>query len=103
MARECIFRDLEAQGLKISPNHGGGKGEGELQDVTGLPKKTLDTSLDVYVTFTANDSDKFCDEKDTTELNIWKYVYTETNDISQKTSFRGMSLLKKNLDFKKHV
>ena len=97
MARECIFRDLEAQGLKISPNHG------ELQDVTGLPKKTLDTSLDVYVTFTANDSDKFCDEKDTTELNIWKYVYIETNDISQKTSFRGMSLLKKNLDFKKHV
>ena len=36
---------LDAQGLKISAKHGGGKEEGELQDVTGLPKKTLDTSL----------------------------------------------------------
>ena len=39
-ARKCIFRaHLEAQGLKISASHGGGKGQGELQDVIGLPKK----------------------------------------------------------------
>ena len=37
--RECILEHLEAQGLKISSNHGDGKGEGELQDVTGLSKK----------------------------------------------------------------
>ena len=42
---------LDAQGLKISAKHGGGKEEGELQDVTGLPKKTLDTSLDIQSTF----------------------------------------------------
>ena len=39
-ARECIFRNL-----KISAKHGGGKGQGELEDVTGLPRKTLDMSL----------------------------------------------------------
>ena len=41
----AFLEHLEAQGLKISTKHGGGKGEGQLQDVTGLPKKTLDTSL----------------------------------------------------------
>ena len=42
----CAFLEhLEAQGLKISANHGGGKGEGELKDVTSLPQKTLDMSL----------------------------------------------------------
>ena len=41
----AFLEHLEEQGLKLSANHGGGKGEGELQDVTGLPKKTLDTSL----------------------------------------------------------
>ena len=41
---------MEAQVLKISTNHDGGKGEGELQDVTSLPKKTLDTSLVILVT-----------------------------------------------------
>ena len=41
----AFLEDLEAQGLKISGNHGGGKGEGKIQDVTGLPKKALDTSL----------------------------------------------------------
>ena len=50
-ARECILEHLEAQGLKISANHYGRKGEGELQDVTVLPKKTLDTSLDIQSTF----------------------------------------------------
>ena len=40
-ARECIFK---AQGLKISANHGAGKGVGQLEDVTGLPEKSLDTS-----------------------------------------------------------
>ena len=36
---------LEAQGLKISAKYGGGTREGALQDVTGLPTKTLDMSL----------------------------------------------------------
>ena len=40
-----FLEHLEAQSLKISANHGGRKGEGELQDVTSLPQKTLDTSL----------------------------------------------------------
>ena len=44
-ARERIFRASGGTRFKISANHGGGKGQGELQDVTGLPKKTLDTSL----------------------------------------------------------
>ena len=30
-ARESILEHLEAQGLKISTNHGGGKGEGEVK------------------------------------------------------------------------
>ena len=50
-AKECILEHLEAKGLKISANHGGRKEEGELQDVTGLPKITLDTSLDIQSTF----------------------------------------------------
>ena len=41
----ALLEHLEAQGLKISPNHGGGEGEGQLQGVTGLPKKTMDMSL----------------------------------------------------------
>ena len=41
----AFLEHLEAQGLKILANHGAGKGEGELQDGTGLPKKTLDESL----------------------------------------------------------
>ena len=41
----AFLEHLETQGLKISAHHNGRKGEGELQDVTGLPKKTLDTSL----------------------------------------------------------
>ena len=45
MARECIFRASGKKKFKIFAKHGGGKGEEELQDVTGLPKKTLDTSL----------------------------------------------------------
>ena len=44
-ARECIFRASGGTRFKNFDNHGGGKGEGELQDVTGLPKKTLDMSL----------------------------------------------------------
>ena len=44
-ARDAFLEHLETQGLKISANHGGGKGEGGLQDVTGLPKKALDMSL----------------------------------------------------------
>ena len=43
--RSAFLEHLGAQDLKISANNGGGKGEGELQDVTSLPKKTLDTSL----------------------------------------------------------
>ena len=52
---------LEAQGLKISANHGAGKGEGGLQDVTGLPKKTLDTSLwmEVNLVVSLETSNKF--------------------------------------------
>ena len=42
---ECILEHLEAQGSEISANHGGAKAKGELQHVTGLPKKTEDTSL----------------------------------------------------------
>ena len=45
----AFLEHLEAQGLKISTNHGGGKGKGELKDVTSLPKKTLDTSLPVLL------------------------------------------------------
>ena len=41
----AFLEHLEVQGLKISANHGGRKGEGGLQDVTSLPKKTLDMSL----------------------------------------------------------
>ena len=44
-AKECIFRGSGGTSLKISANHRGRKGEVELQDVTGLHKKTLDTSL----------------------------------------------------------
>ena len=42
----AFLEHLEAQGLKISANHGGKKRESELQDVTSLPKKTLDMSLE---------------------------------------------------------
>ena len=42
---ECILEHLETQGSEISANHGGAKAKGELQHVTGLPKKTEDTSL----------------------------------------------------------
>ena len=41
----ALLEHLEAQGLNISANHGGGEGEGQLQGVTGLPKKTMDMSL----------------------------------------------------------
>ena len=41
----AFLEHLETQDLKISAKHGGGKGEGELQDVTGPSKKTLDTLL----------------------------------------------------------
>ena len=47
----AFLEHLEAQGLKISVKHGGGKGEAELQDVTGLPKKTLDSSLVTFPFF----------------------------------------------------
>ena len=35
----AFLEHLEAQGLKISANRGGGKGEGELKDVPVCPKK----------------------------------------------------------------
>ena len=41
----AFLEHLEAQDLKISTDHGGGKGEGQLQDVTGPSKKPLDTLL----------------------------------------------------------
>ena len=44
----AFLEHLGAQGLKISTNHGGEKREGELQDVTSLPKKNLNTSLIDY-------------------------------------------------------
>ena len=51
----AFLEHLESQGLRISAKHGGGKGEGELQDVTGLTKKTLDTSLinNIYLVFSS--------------------------------------------------
>ena len=49
--RSAFLEHLGAQDLKISANNGGGKGEGELQDVTSLPKKTLDSSLDLSQVF----------------------------------------------------
>ena len=44
----AFLEHLEAHGLEISANHGGGKGERGLQDVTSLPKKTLNTSLNCF-------------------------------------------------------
>ena len=43
-AKECIFR---ASGGTRFKNFG--KGEGELQDVTSLPKTTLDMSLMIVI------------------------------------------------------
>ena len=43
-AKECIFRGSGGTRFK-NFRHRGRKGEVELQDVTGLHKKTLDTSL----------------------------------------------------------
>ena len=43
--RSAFLEHLEAQGLK---------GKGELQDVTGLPKKTLDTSLTLHIKLVEN-------------------------------------------------
>ena len=43
-AKECIFRASGGTGFKNF-----GKGEGELQDVTSLPKTTLDMSLMIVI------------------------------------------------------
>ena len=47
-ARECIFRVSGGTRLKNFCQPWSRKGGGELQDVTGLPKKTLDTSLVLF-------------------------------------------------------
>ena len=69
----AFLEHLEAQGLKISANHGGGKGEGELQDVTSLPKKTLDTSLKGSI-FTLQ-------SKTYVSICLMRYVKHKFNDL----------------------